>query len=149
MSVRPFVPGDREQLIGLWQAVFGDDARVVGDFLDRIVRPGRGMVWDEAGQLTAVAYIIDGIRLDGRDCPYIYAVSTLPAFRGRGYGAAVSNACAALIESQGGIAALHPAEESLFGWYAQQGFQPLCTVREAVLTPNETAPAALTPLSPV
>lgn len=147
MSVRPFSPDDREQLIGLWQTVFGDSREFITEFLDCVVRPGRGMVMEEADQIVAAAYIIDGIRFSERPTPYIYAVSTLPAYRGKGYGAVVTAACAAEIEAEGGIAALHPAESGLFDWYARQNFLPFCTVRETVMAPIGAESALLTRLS--
>ena len=147
MIIRRFEDRDCPQLIALWQTVFGDSEAFVCDFLDYIVFPGRGFVAEIEGMIAAAAYIIDGINVSGTPHPYIYAVSTLPEFRGRGYGEAVSRACAELISAEGGKAALHPAEESLFAWYGKMGFYPAVSVYEGKITATENA-IEITPLSP-
>ena len=147
MSVRPFTDEDRPQLVHLWQTIFGDDAAFIHTFFNRIVLSGRGMIWDENGTVAAAAYIIDGITVDARSFPYIYAVSTLPEFRGRGYGAAVSSACADLILAEGGVPVLHPAEASLFTWYAHQNFFPISQLRQGKIMTYSNSTASVTPVS--
>ncbi|MGI6029255.1 MAG: GNAT family N-acetyltransferase [Candidatus Heteroscillospira sp.] len=142
MSLRQFESGDRTGLIRLWQTVFGDGEDFITEFLDEVVKPGRGAVWDEDGVIAAVAYIIDGITVENQPLPYIYAVSTLPEYRGRGLGRAVSLACA---EMSGG-AVLHPAENSLFDWYGKMGFAPCSRIYEAKM-PCGASALPLTPLS--
>jgi GNAT superfamily N-acetyltransferase len=144
MTIRSFRAGDTAGALRLWKTVFGDDDNFILRFLGG---SARGFVADEGGVIAAAAYIVDGISLGGRAWPYIYAVATLPEFRGQGLGAAVSLACAEQIELEGGVAALRPAEPSLFDWYARLGFTPAISVREAVITPK-AAPCRITPLSP-
>jgi len=147
MKIRKFEGRDREQLLHLWHTVFGDNYLFVGDFLDNVILPGRGFVADVEGSIAAAAYIIDGITVDGEPHPYIYAVSTLPEYRGHGCGEAVSRACAELIESEGGKASLHPAEESLFNWYGKMGFKSAFGVYEGNVE-TSAEPIALTIISP-
>ncbi len=143
MTIRSFRAGDTAGALRLWKTVFGDGDDFVLPFLGR----ARGFVADEGGVIAAAAYIVDGISLGGRAWPYIYAVATLPEFRGRGLGAAVSLACAEQIEREGGVAALRPAEPSLFDWYARLGFAPAVPAREAVVSP-QAAPCRIRELTP-
>jgi len=148
MKLRPYDSADRAALTSLWQTVFGDEPAFIEDFLTNLARPGRGYAAEIDGVLAAAAYIIDGIQIDGTPWPYIYAVSTLPEYRGLGCGAAVSRACAELICREGGVPCLHPAERTLFDWYGKMGFAPAMRARQAFVSSPETAPISLTPLSP-
>ncbi|MGE4353260.1 MAG: GNAT family N-acetyltransferase [Oscillospiraceae bacterium] len=147
MILRRFSTADYPGLIHLWHTVFGDDESFISHFLTHIIKPAQGFLVEEDGITAAAAYIIDGITVSGREFPYIYAVSTLPEYRGRGFGEAVSLACAELIASEGGIASLHPAEENLYAWYRKMGFLPSFAVRETSIAVPDKDGVSLTPLS--
>lgn len=149
MITRQIRSSDREQLIALWQSVFGDSVDFIEDFLDNVMLPSRGFVAEVDGKIGSAAYIIDGISVSARPFPYIYAVSTLPEHRGLGMGEAVSLACARQIESEGGTAALHPAEDSLFNWYGKMGFAPSFSACESIIDISSETPIALKQLTPV
>ena len=147
MAVRPVRALERQGLLSLWETVFCDGVGFVNSFLDGTGVEVGGFAAVENGVTAAAAYTVGGISVGGVPYTYIYAVSTLPEFRGHGLGAEVSEACAAEAESRGGVPALHPAEPSLFAWYAKQGFSPAFTAREAEIAPSVSS-AALRELSP-
>lgn len=129
LKIRKYGKTDYKDLVELWSRVFGDGEDFVVNFLDNIADGETSRVAEIDGVVVAAAYVVAGISVLGEDYPYIYAVSTLPEFRGRGLGRALSVACARSAPNS----ALHPAETSLFDWYADMGFVPVCKVREAKL----------------
>lgn len=148
MILRQFCPDDFSGIFSLWSSVFGDGEDFVRPFLENIVVPGRGFVAIEDETVAAAAFIVDGIHVSAVKHPYIYAVSTLPEFRGRGFGKAVSLACAQLISKGDGVPCLHPAEPSLFDWYAEMGFHPAVSIREGTVTLS-SAPSESVPLTKI
>ena len=147
MIIRRFSEADYSGLQNLWHTVFGDDEKFISHFINDIIKPSRGFLAEDAGVIAAAAYIIDGITVLGRAYPYIYAVATLPKYRSRGLGKAVSIACAEQIESEGGVPSLHPAEKTLFSWYGKIGFKTSFTIRESMIKLPDVCDVALTPLS--
>lgn len=134
IKIRKFSLEDYSELCHLWQTVFGDDTAFVGDFLTSILLPERAFVADDNGHIVAAAFIIDGISVGDIAYPYIYAVSTLPEYRGGSLGSILSIACGDVIAATGDVPALHPAEPSLFSWYSKIDYAPICSVREAEFT---------------
>lgn len=134
MGVRLLKSTDEPQLILLWQEAFGDDTDFICDFLHNIARRQQSIVWDEYGKICSAAYLIDGITVCGRPVPYIYAVATLPEYRGRGFGAAVCDACIEIAKPNS--CALSPADERLSAWYEKIGFIPSYNLYEAKMQPE-------------
>ncbi len=106
---RPSLPGEEAALRALWTAVFGDDGVFLDMFFRELYRPGMAQVIEAGGKIVAAAYAIPFGTVN-----YIYSVGTLPAYRGRGFGRAVTLAAAG-----GRGAYLCPAEESLKSWYRE------------------------------
>jgi predicted acetyltransferase len=62
---------------------------------------------------------------------YVYAVATLPEFRGRGYAATLTREAALLAAGEGKSAlCLRPGDEGLYAYYAKQGFVKAFARRE-------------------
>lgn len=108
MTPRPSRAGEEAALKALWREVFGDSDEYINTFFQNIYRTGMASVVEEDGAIVAAAYAVPfvGVR-------YIYAVATLPEYRGRGYGKAVTLAAAG-----GEPAYLCPADATLRCWYA-------------------------------
>lgn len=103
------LPGEEIVLRKLWTAVFGDDGEFLDTFFRSFYRPGLAHVIEEDGTIVSAAYAVPF-----GDETYIYAVGTLPAYRGRGFGQAVT------LSAAGGHGAyLCPAEEGLKAWYRE------------------------------
>jgi ribosomal protein S18 acetylase RimI-like enzyme len=125
-TVRLAEPRDREALIEVWRVCFGDDAREITQFFEHF-----------GEKLVSVTAEIDGVPAGAGHlfpagsliipprrkvpCAMIYAVGTLPEYRGRGVGGSVTRA---LTERGGragyGAIALSPAEDGLFAFYEEK-----------------------------
>ncbi len=111
-----------EDLKNLWRTVFGDSNFVIDSFFETFYSPALTAVQYENGKLAAAAYVMPaGYLINGSSrekCAHIYAVAVYPEHRGKGYGISVTNKAVELAHKAGFSAVvLHPASESLFGFY--------------------------------
>ncbi len=119
---REIRPEDHGALVALWHGVFGDPVVCVEEFLRVLPEIGSGVAAFENGRLVGAAYIVTAFHLregeKSRRCGYLYAVAVEPAARGRGLGAALSQAAAALGGARGApLIFTRPAEPGLYAWY--------------------------------
>lgn len=156
--LRPSRPGDEAALRRIWKAAFGDPDSFIDLFFDRFYAPGMATVAEVCGAPVSAGYTFAGLTLlvPGRApaaCAYGYSIGTLPEFRGRGLGAAVTRWMRdrAIQESQGCLC-LFPAEDGLRDWYARcAGGVTMFWRKEAVFSPDALPPpprCAAVPLSP-
>ncbi len=103
-------PGDEPGLRALWKAVFEDSDEFLDAFFTGIYTPGMASLIEEEGCIVSAAYA-----LPLENALYLYAVGTLPGFRDRGCGRAVT-----LFAAGGHEAYLCPAEDGLRDWYARE-----------------------------
>ncbi|MBR4578116.1 MAG: hypothetical protein IKO22_00735 [Oscillospiraceae bacterium] len=129
---RPSRPGEETALRELWTAVFGDEGAFLDLFFSEIYRPGMARVMEAEGRIVSAAYA-----LPFGEALYIYAVGTLPAFRGRGCGRAVTLAAAG-----GKPAYLCPASESLKRWYGESMGAVPADWRQPCALPEDAEPLA-------
>ncbi|NLT15254.1 MAG: GNAT family N-acetyltransferase [Clostridiales bacterium] len=134
---------DVPQLRALWKTVFGDGDEEIGHFFSTWFSTDLTVVIDIGGNPVSAAYIlpvgelvlpclhIDG--RPGRQCTeqdsaarcypvaMLYAIATLPEWRGRGYGEAVTRmACAQAAKKGYPAVVLKPADEGLFAFYEKR-----------------------------
>lgn len=132
---RPSRAGEEPALRAVWKTVFGDSDAFLDAFFRLVYRPGMAAVAEAEGRIVSAAYAVPL-----QNAVYLYAVATLPAFRGRGLGEAVTMAAAG-----GRPAYLCPAETSLRDWYARRmgartvSYRPVWTAAPArrAMTPEE------------
>ena len=130
---RPSRREDEPALRALWKTVFGDEDAFLDLFFRELYAPGMAAVVPVGDGIAAAAYALPMGKYR-----YIYAVATLPEFRGRGLGRAVTLAAA-----DGRGAYLCPAGEALKRWYADtMGAVP------AAFRAKETLPEERLPLAP-
>jgi ribosomal protein S18 acetylase RimI-like enzyme len=117
---------DFPQALAVWQACFGDEESYVRFFWEHCFPLCRGLAWEEGGRLVSMLFLLPcalvrkSLRLPAE---YVYAVATLPEYRGRGCAAALTRHAAALAKAEGKSAlCLRPADEGLYGYYAKLGF---------------------------
>jgi len=103
-------PGDEISLHRLWRIVFSDEASFIETFFQEIYFPGSAAVAEANGEIVSAAYVISF-----GSARYIYAVATLPEYRGRGLGKAVT-----LLAADGKPAYLCPASPGLCRWYQRE-----------------------------
>ena len=122
-KLRFWNPGDEDALRRVWKAGFGDSDAFIGEFFARFLKPCACLLAEADGAPVSAMYILEGPVLrpyPGRELisAYTYALATLPAYRGRGIGAAVYKACCEAAFSGGaGAACVLPAEEDLYPFY--------------------------------
>ena len=122
-SIRPALLSDREQLQFIWKSVFGDSDKEVETFFDTLFDPNLAIVANVDSGVIASGYIIPaGTYLcSGHSfkCGMIYAVGTLPEFRGHGYASEVTRALIATGYNAGyEVIVLCPSDDSLFEFYS-------------------------------
>lgn len=149
---------DEPMLKALWKTVFGDSDADIAHFFSTWFLPERTIVIDDDnGTPVSAAYILpigalvlpDGTRMR---CAMLYAIATLPAYRGFGFGEAVTRAAAG-VASQNGFSnlVLKPASDSLFGFYdAHSEFREFFGVYETAFSKTDiTPPVSGYEISPV
>ena len=122
---RPSRYGEEDLLKILWREVFGDSDQYIDTFFQAVYEPGMASVIYEDEKIVAAAYAIPF-----GSAQYIYAVSTLPDYRGHGYGKAVTLAAA-----EGKPAYLCPASAGLRCWYALSMNAKTVSYRAAIRRP--------------
>ncbi|MBR5095216.1 MAG: GNAT family N-acetyltransferase [Oscillospiraceae bacterium] len=146
--VREVRKEDAPALAALWHRVFGDPEGLSRGFLEQLPELGAGACAEEDGVLLGAAYAVTDYWLGAERLAYLYAVAVLPEARGRGLGAALSRAAAALGRRLGAeILCTCPAEGSLYPWYERIiGVRPALRQREErVACRPGPLPAPLTP----
>jgi predicted N-acetyltransferase YhbS len=144
--------GDIPALRELWERVFHDTADTIDALFDEYADDARIAVAEVDGKLAAAAYLLpvgefvaeDGTRTP---CSMIYAVATLPKYRGMSLGLAVTRELVRSAGESGHVAVLCPAEESLYDYYKKCGFCACFTEREVAFaaTGEREASAELVP----
>lgn len=156
---------DVPHLKALWKTVFGDSDADIDHFFGTWFAPELTVVIDGADVIhggtrpVSVAYILpvgdlvlpEGERLK---CAMLYAIATLPEWRGHGYGEAVTRAAGELAVQKGFPAiVLKPADDGLFEFYAKHtGFREFSSAFMTEFADNELPSYdpryTLTPVSP-
>ncbi|MCL2300723.1 MAG: GNAT family N-acetyltransferase [Firmicutes bacterium] len=117
---------DYTQALEIWRACFEDDEDYFRFFWENGLPLCRGLVREEDGRAFSMLYLLPcalGYRKRLLPAEYVYAVATLPAYRGRGYAGELVRYAANLAKGEGKCAlCLRPGEESLYGYYAKLGF---------------------------
>ena len=111
-----------EQIKELWEVCFGDEASYIDFYLENRMTDSNMLVLHEDGKIVSMAsflpvrYEHNGEETDAR---YVYAVATLPKYRGRGYASKILSFAK---EHYGQPLLLAPAGEELMGYYERLGF---------------------------
>lgn len=114
---------DEEAIRDIWKQSFGDEDDYISFYLDHRMTEENMLIIKEDGKTVSMAsflpvqYLHEGAYIDAR---YVYAVATLPKYRGRGYARKIMEYARALYEQP---LLLAPAEESLITYYEKIGFQ--------------------------
>jgi len=133
-------PGDEPALQHLWQAAFGDLPATIEGFFSHLYQPGDAVVWAEEGTIASAIYLLDAGVLSqpgGRllRASYAYALATLPDYRSRGLGTAVTKAAIRRSAELGfDCNLICPAEEALFAYYIRLGYDGKISIAEGTLS---------------
>ncbi len=139
---------DAPALKALWKTVFGDPDSNIELFFDLYFSPERTRVVKDGKTPVSAAYILpagsfalpDGMRTN---CAMLYAIATLPGYKGRGFGSAVTESAAAhALEGSYSAVVLKPADAGLFKYYEKRlGFLPFFEAVETTYD-SDQLPAA-------
>lgn len=123
----------KEQLRTLWHDAFGDGYEFIDAFFATYPCEEVAHTLSLGGQVVSVLYALPFTLYNGGDnvpVAYIYAVSTRPEFRGRGYMSLLMRQVELLLRDRGvRVLFLLPATDALRGFYARLGFAD-CSHRE-------------------
>lgn len=126
---------DKDSLLNIWSQCFGADQRYQNILTAEEYPLKDTYVYEAKGQIVSVLTLLPIRWQNGEQCregSYIYGVATLPQYRGKGYSSRLMREALTDLREQGkDFAVLYPAEESLYDFYAKQGFEPCCTQLEA------------------
>lgn len=124
MNIRPVVrlalPCDKAAVEALLRAGFGDEEGFLHAFFAHLW-PQRLVLLSMAGRTPAAMAALIPCRVmpEGRGAHYLYALTTLPAFRGQGHARGLLRAA----EARCGSVFLHAENAGLQGFYARQGWR--------------------------
>lgn len=118
---------DIPELKALWRDVFQEEEAYLDAFFIKIFKGENALLYEEDGRIAAALHMVPySMVVDGVEHPllYLYAIGTLPEYRGKGYAGDITREALRVAEDRGYSAAfLVPAEESLFLWYERMGFE--------------------------
>lgn len=134
-----------EKLSALWETVFGDGPEYTSVFFDTAFCPEDSLLWTEGTEPVSMLFLLpvflripSGETVRGR---YVYAVATHPAHRGKGCCGALLRAADVLTEKRGErFTSLHPASDSLYGFYGRFGYQTAFSCTQTVLPQRMDSP---------
>ena len=114
---------DAEAVKHLWEVCFGDEEEDIRYFLKHRMTDENMLVICEDGRPVSMASFLTVEYLqkgEYQDARYVYAVATLPEYRGRGYAARILSFAQEKFKEP---LILAPAEESLIRYYEKLGFR--------------------------
>lgn len=128
-----------EQLKQIWSVCFGDSREYIDFYFAHRFRPEEMLVCLAEGQPVSMLSLLpaqlchEGHRLPIR---YVYAVATLPEYRGKGYARLLLEEAFRRLQAP---LALLPASASLREYYGRLGFRDAFALDEYCITPEEIA----------
>lgn len=128
-EIRFTTPRDISAIRHIWSAVFTDDAPKERDrFLKTVHLSDACVLACVEGKPVSMAFFLPAhLRVGGKNYAvrYLYAASTLPAYRGKGIFRDLLNTALSIFKERGTAACfLNPAERSLVEYYSRFGFKP-------------------------
>ena len=120
-NIRTPNPNDLKELHSIWSTVFGNTDKAL--FFNFFYKPELSIIAEHEGNVVAMGFLLpvgDLITGCGEKipCSMIYAMATLPDFRGFGFGGTISDGLINLARKTNCPAViLYPADDSLFNYY--------------------------------
>lgn len=138
MKIRKIAKQDTkeyEALRDIWVKVFGDTPSDVDSLYDGL--SATGYILEEDGVIKSCLTVYEAGTFNNEKMQVIYAVSTLPESRGKGYASKLVQYAKQDIESQGFTAITCPASQELVRFYSKLGFYPNFMAMERSVVPDE------------
>lgn len=139
---------DKEQIVNIWQACFGDDKDYINMYLENRFTDENMLVIYEDGKIVSMASFLptkcivknaDSVNngFDDEnmiDVRYVYAVATLPEYQNKGYAKRLIRYA---MQKYGEPLLLQPAEETLEKFYEEMGFRDVFIRNDVAYTLDE------------
>ncbi len=113
---------DRESITQIWKSCFGDSNEYIALYLsNRFETENMLVIYEDKKPVSMASMLPVQVTIDGqkRAARYVYAVATLPAYRGKGYASKIINYASKKYKEP---LLLQPAQESLERYYTKLGF---------------------------
>ena len=113
---------NREEIHKIWETCFGDEAELVDFYMDKRMTEDNMLLICQDGHAVSMASFLDINVRDGEEwkpAKYVYAVATLPEYRGRGYAEKILKKAEEIFNM---LLVLVPAEKELVDYYRKIGF---------------------------
>ncbi len=131
---------DRHALENIWRNGFHDGESTIKDFFTKCEGLFECLVYTDGENAVAAMYIFDCAfcRSDGEyKSAYLYALSTLPEYRGKGIMTELVKYAEAYLAEKGyDYIFLAPSENSLCGYYERLGFS-VCDLKKLADIPSD------------
>lgn len=142
---RPAASADLPALKALWQACFGDPEETVDVFLAH-AEGATPFAAEREGEIVSALWALSCAH-NGAPAAYLYAVGTLPAYRGEGLATSLLIYAMRALEERGVSRFwLYPADAALYALYRPLGFEAAAPAHRLTL-PAAPGKVALCPLS--
>ena len=132
--------GDKATLKNIWQSGFFDDQNTVDTFFDKGENLFKCLVYADGEKPVAAMYIFDCTLNRGENgykSAYLYALSTLPEYRGKGIMTSLIKFAEDYLAEKGyDYLFLAPSENSLCKYYEKLGFLP-CDMKKCADIPAD------------
>ena len=127
------------RLRALWQGSFGDEEALIDNFFARYGQPDRLLTLRENGEPMSMLALLPMEAVTARGerflLPYVYALATDPAARGKGYAKALLDYAADRARELGGVGICTvPAQPSLHRFFASAGYGECFAARRQFIT---------------
>lgn len=123
MNIRTARPGDLPAFSALWEIAFHEGPEASRFVFEQFAQPENVYLAEENGGLLAILSAIPG-RVGGAAGSYFFGLATQPSAQGRGIMTKLMDQVCEILRDRGEqFVCLVPASESLFGYYAQRGFE--------------------------
>lgn len=136
-------PGDRPQLMTLWQEAFGDSEADTAYYFMHRHRDENLLVYEQAGTVAGMLTMLPAVLKAGADhlpIRYVYAVATAMASRRQGISTRLLEHAHAWMKDAGMAASvLAPATQELFDFYARRGYQTTFYLNQVAVALPEDA----------
>jgi len=141
-ALRPVRPADREELIKIFEASFGDGEAFVRELLSPELLSS-ACCGEIEGRAKALMLAFHGQRWGGRTYSYLYALCTAPESRGLGLGKALAEySVRRALELGADGAFLRAGDPGLQGWYESMGALAAAPAAPAKLVPDTASEKA-------
>ncbi len=132
---------DYDELISLWQTVFGDNKETIRYFFENAVETGDIFAEKINGRIVSAFYLVNATLITGNNennVKYLYAAATLPEYRKQGIMSRMIKYAAEYVKQKNAdYIALCPADESLYDYYGKLGFVSAFTDRIYIIVSDK------------